>query len=230
MPKAPKRPRSRKRTDKSSKQPETAPPLEQAAPHAIAAGTIAPLSSLIAELLGALQPPSRGETKPLPAGTLGTEIPIALQALQSLITVAASQDNPGHLLWVRDTNELLVFTSRVTVRLDDGLVLITVPVSCDQAAEAVIEVPFAVGSKEVPAGLVFATEERPRGPEVIVDVWGEALIAFAWRLMLTVATRIAAQSGVDEDGAGLVPIALAATRESLALMPMARHTFDRVRQ
>jgi hypothetical protein len=230
MPKAPRRPRSRKGTGKSSKQPDTAPPVERAAPHAIAVGTVAPLSSLIAELLGALRPPSRAETKPLPAGTVGTEIPIALQALQSLITAAASQDNPGHLLWVRDTNELLVFTSRVTVRLDDGLVLITVPVSCDQAAEAMIEVPFAVGSKDLPAGLVFATEERPRGPEVIVDAWSEALIAFAWRLMLTVAIRIAAQSGVDEDGAGLVPIALTAARESLSLTPMARHTFDRVRQ
>ena len=83
-------------------------------------------------------------------------------------------------------------------------------VSCDQAAEAMIEVPFAVGSKDLPAGLVFATEERPRGPEGIVDAWSEALIAFAWRLMLTVAIRIAAQSGVDEDGAGLVPIALTA--------------------
>jgi hypothetical protein len=93
-----------------------------------------------------------------------------------------------------------------------------------------IEVPFAVGSKDLPAGLVFATEERPRGPEVIVDAWSEALIAFAWRLMLTVAIRIAAQSGVDEDGAGLVPIALTAARESLSLTPMARHTFDRVRQ
>jgi hypothetical protein len=199
-------------------------------PHGIAAGTVAPLSSLIAELLGALEPRSRAETKPLPAGTVGTEIPVTLQALQRLITAAASQDNPGRILWVRDTNELLVFTSRVTVRLDDGLVLFTVPVSCDQAAEAVIEVPFAVGSKDVPAGLVFATEERPRGPQVIVDLWGEPLIAFAWRLMLTVATRIAAQSGLDEDGAGLVPIALSATREALALMPMARHTFDRVRQ
>ena len=164
MPKAPKRPRSRKGTGKSSKQPDTAPSVERAAPHAIA-GTVAPLSSLIAELLGALQPPSRAETKPLPAGTVGTEIPIALQALQSLITAAASQDNPGHLLWVRDTNELLVFTSRVTVTLDDGLVLITVPVSCDQAVEAMIEVPFAVGSKDLPAGLVFATEERPATDE-----------------------------------------------------------------
>jgi hypothetical protein len=65
---------------------------------------------------------------------------------------------------------------------------------------------------------------------VIVDIWSEALIAFAWRLMLTVAARIAAQSGVDQDGTGLVPIALTANKESLALLPMARHTFDRVRQ
>jgi hypothetical protein len=236
MPKPPKRPRTRKQAAKSSKRGATArPSLQQAAPEAMAAAVgVPPISVLIAELLDAIARGSTttgpGPAKPLPAGTVGTEIPINIQFLQRLIAAAATQDNPGQQLWVKDGSELLVLTGKVSVTLDDGLVLLTIPVSCDQAAGAIIQVPFAVGSKDQPAGLVFATEERPRGPEVIVDIWSEALIAFAWRLMLTVTARIAAQSGVDQDGTGLVPIALTANKESLALLPMAHHTFDRVRQ
>jgi hypothetical protein len=235
MPKPPKRPRTRKQAVKSSKGATPRPPLQQAAPEAMAAAVgVPPISVLIAELLDAI---ARGSTttgpapaKPLPAGTVGTEIPINIQFLQRLIAAVAIQDNPGQQLWVKDSSELLVLTGKVSVTLDDGLVLVTIPVSCDQAAGAIIQVPFAVGSRDQPAGLVFATEERPRGPEVVVDLWSEALVAFAWRLMLTVAARIAAQSGVDEDGTGLVPIAFTASKDSLALLPMARHTFDRVRQ
>jgi len=76
--------------------------------------------------------------------------------------------------------------------------------------------------------MICTTEERPRGPAAIVDAWGDALIAFAWRLLLTVAARVAAQSGTDLDRAGLIPAAIRATKDGVVLLPMARHTFDRV--
>jgi hypothetical protein len=166
--------------------------------------------------------------KPLPAGTVGTAIPIVKQAFQQLFLAAATQNNSGAIVWTQDGNELVVNTGKVTVDLDDGLVLVTIPVSCDQSTDATVQVPFAVGGATQPAGLVAATEERPRGPAVIVDVWAEALTAFAWRELLTVLMRIAAQAGVDEDGAGLVPIALTATKDAVTMLPIARHTFDRV--
>jgi len=197
-----------------------------------AARGIPPLTTLISQILdtmrgtgAAAQPP-----KPLPAGTVGTEIPINAQSLQKLITAAATEDNQGQQVWTKDSCELIVITGKVTITLDDGFILVVIPVSCDQLSNGVVQVPFAVGGKDTPAGMVFATEERPRGPEVIVDVWGEALTAYAWRLLVTVMHRVTLQSGVDEDGAGLVPIAVTAAKDGITLVPIARHTFDRVRQ
>ena len=75
--------------------------------------------------------------------------------------------------------------------------------------------------------MLCATEERPRGPAAIVDVWHDALIAYAWDIVLTVSAAVAAETGTDEDGAGLVPSALAVNADGLRLRTMARHGFDR---
>ena len=189
-----------------------------------------PIATLIDELLTQraggttpLAPP-----KPLPAGTVGTLVPVPAQSFQQIFTAVATQGNQGSQIWVQDGSELMVMTGKATATLDDGIVLITIPVSCDQAQGVSIQVAFAVGGGNQPAGMVAATEDRPRGPAVIVDVWGDALMAFAWRVLMTVATRVAGQSGVDEDGAGLVPIAMTATKDGLSVLPIARHTFDRV--
>jgi hypothetical protein len=181
--------------------------------------------SVVSTLIGHILPVV--STQPLPPGTPGSEVSIDQRTLQNLVVALATENNAPTQVWVKDSSELLVFPEKLQLRLDNGMVLMTIPVSCDQST-ASIQVPFAVGSKDQPAGLLFATEERPRGPDVIVDVWGEALTAFAWRLLLDAVTKVAAQSGVDADGAGLIPIALAAAPAGITLLPMARHTFDRV--
>ena len=171
----------------------------------------------------------KADAKPLPPGATGAEVPIPAASFQQLITAAATENNKGAVVWVNGGCELRVITGKVQARLDDGLILISVPVSCDQATSSTIQVPFAVGGKDSPAGMICATEDRPRGPAAIVDVWGDALIAFAWRILLRVTTRAAAQSGVDQDGAGLIPVSITAAKDSLALLPIARHTFDRMK-
>jgi hypothetical protein len=40
--------------------------------------------------------------------------------------------------------------------------------------------------------------------------------------------KMAGQSGADVDGAALIPISLTASKDKLAVLPIARHTFDRV--
>ena len=181
--------------------------------------------SVVSTLIGHILPVV--STQPLPAGTPGSEVSIDQQTLQNLVVALATENNAPTQVWTKDSSELLVFSGKVQLALDDGMVLVTVPVSCDQST-ASIHVPFAVGSKAQPAGLVFAADQRPRGPDVIVDVWGEALTAFAWRLLLDAVIKVAAQSGVDADGAGLVPIAFVAAPTGITLLPMARHPFDRV--
>jgi len=173
--------------------------------------------------------PGSNPQAPLPPGTVGPEVPINPQVFGLTITAAATQDNQGFIVWQKDESELLVVTGKVTVSLDDGLVLISLPVWCDQGT-ATLQVPFAVGGANSPAGMLVATEQHPRGPDQIILVWGEAVVAFAWQVLMSVLTRIASSTGKDQDGAGLIPAALTATADGVKILTMARHPFDRVTQ
>ena len=98
---------------------------------------------------------------------------------------------------------------------------------CDQVGTAKVGVRFATGSDARPAGAVAATDERPLGPAAVVDLWGEALIAFAWHLILTTVAKLADASGRDADGAGLIPVGVRAADGQLVVVTMARHPLDR---
>jgi hypothetical protein len=102
---------------------------------------------------------------------------------------------------------------------------VTIPVRCDQTGEAEVHVTFAVGRPGRPAGLYASTQRRPRGPAVIVDTWAEAIVAFAWQIVLGLATGLAGATGKDARGNRLVPAELEATRDGLTIVPMARHRF-----
>jgi hypothetical protein len=165
--------------------------------------------------------------KPLPPSTVGPEVPLTIQSFAQLVTAAATQDNQGLLVWTKDDSALVVVTGKITLNLADGLMLVNIPVMCDQI-ESTIQVPFAVGGAQTPAGMLVATEEHPRGPDPVIVIWSEALIAFAWQILLTVVTRVAAATGTDTDGAGLIPVSITATPDGVRVLTMARHAFDRV--
>src|SRR5262249_29401648 len=100
-------------------------------------------------------------------------------------------------------------------------------VRCDQVGQATVRVRFALGSDDLPAGLVCTTDQRPFGPAPVVDVWGEALTAFAWQIVLTTAAKLADATGRDVDGAGLIPIGLRGGEPGIGVLTRARHSFDR---
>jgi hypothetical protein len=164
---------------------------------------------------------------PLKPGTVGPEIPLTKNDLQRLVLEAAKRGKAGEVVWTQGESELVVTVGKVAVALDRGLVTLSIPVSCDQTGGALIVVPFAVGDDAHPAGMLVATEERPRGPATIVDAWGDALVAFAWNVLLTAWTALADATGTDEDGAGLIPAALTASPDGLRVLTMSRHAFDR---
>ena len=176
---------------------------------------------------------------PLSAGTLGAPVPVVRDELPKLVAAAAwagtvggtpeSERTPA-VVWREGADALLIDVGGVTATTSTGWVVIRIPVACDQLPDrrADVEVPFAVGSPDRPAGLVAATETVPRGPAVVVARWGEALVALAWRAMLDGVAGLAAEAGRDVDGAPLVPVALVATERGLAVLPQARHGFDRL--
>jgi hypothetical protein len=149
----------------------------------------------------------------------------ALKLLRAVARLVADLP-PGSdqdVVWTAGTDELLVHTGDLGLELTPGVVTIGIPVGCDQVrATQTVQVPLAVGTTSRPRGLVMATYAVPAGPPAITDVWADALTAFAWEALLTLAQHVAARSGKDRRGRALVPAALGAERGTLLVRPMAR--------
>jgi hypothetical protein len=174
---------------------------------------------------------------PLPPGETTEPVTVERRLVETLAVTAAigaagidgpdgEPTAPG-VVWVDGENELFVAVTKVQVHLAPGAIAVTLPVSCDQVGEADVHVTFAVGAPGRTLGMVAATEDRPRGPREVVDLWGEALTAFAWQVVLDVSAGTAAHAGQDRDGAFLLPAALTATGDGITVLPQARHGFDR---
>lgn len=181
-----------------------------------------------------LDPGGVGEPIPLPAKQATQLLVTAIR--QGAATGASGRvpppdaDLPEAVLWQEGADALLVQIARCRVELGEGEVAVTFPVRCDQLPDffGVVRVLFAVGTAKRPTGLLAATSSRPEGPPIVVQRWGEALTALAWQALLDLARGVAVHAGRDGDGAGLVPVALAASPDGLVVLPQARHPIDRV--
>jgi hypothetical protein len=152
---------------------------------------------------------------------------LARTAALNFVAPDANQQRPDRVIWRGHPGELLVYLSRVVARTKAGLVLVDVPVHCDQTGDATVRMAFAVGDDERPAGMLAATESKPRGPAEIVDAWGDSLIAFGWQVVLKMTEAVAAELGDDDEGTPLVAVGLTASEKGLSVLPMARHEFTR---
>ena len=175
---------------------------------------------------------------PLEPGTPAEPVEITAEEVRRLVPLAAlsaagvgrdDADRGADVIWREGDRELRVRAAKVGAAFAPGAIAIAIPVFCDQTGDAEVHVSFAVGGPERPAGLLAATETRPRGPAVIIDAWGDSLVAFAWHALLELVGGVAGEAGRDVDGARLVPASLQARGDTLAVRPMARHPFDRVR-
>ena len=130
------------------------------------------------------------------------------------------------VVWVEGDSELAVGMAGVGIETGDGLVQVTIPVRCDQSGPATVKVIFAVGAPDSPAGLFASTFRRPTGPRIVVDTWGDALVAYAWQCVLGMVAGLSGAVGKDARGNVLGPSELIATRKGLQIVPMARHRFS----
>lgn len=165
-------------------------------------------------------------------GKLAHPIYVGKRSLPRFLRVAARQaaglsrqTKHTEVVWVRGDRELAVSLVGLDVKVSDGLICVLIPVRCDQTGEATVEVAFAVGKNDEPAGLYAAAYRRPNGPPLIVEAWGEALVAFAWQCILGMVSGIAGAAGRDLNGQVLVPVELTVSRKGIQIVPMARHRF-----
>jgi hypothetical protein len=151
----------------------------------------------------------------------------AIRAASGLPPAPAAGAPPvGGVTWVDGDRELYVAVDQVDVKLAPGAISVTIPVRCDQAGAAEVDVSFAIGLPDRPLGLVAAAEDRPRGPAAVIDVWGGALIALAWQCLLDVASGVSAASGSDTAGTPLIASALHSDGKTLSVTPQARFALD----
>lgn len=182
---------------------------------------------------------------PLPPGIVAAPVPVDPKQTAGLLTIAARQaalaatgarlpadpaQLPASVLWQDGADALLVELAGIDVQVGDGLVTVSIPVQCDQLPNGreIIQVDIVLGTPGRPTGMLAAAAE-PRGPRVVVRRWGDALLALAWQALLDAAGGVAGAAGTDQDGAVLIPAALTASPNGLAIVAQARHPFDRVR-
>jgi hypothetical protein len=142
---------------------------------------------------------------------------------------ALTPDPPPPVLWERNGSRLLVQVAGVHGKLGDGLVDIVVPVLCDELAKraADITTTFVTGSTDRPAGALAVTEDRPRGPALVVELWHEPLVAYAWHTFVRATSALAHVGATDSSGRLLITVGVAVTPDGIATVPMARHPSDK---
>ena len=169
---------------------------------------------------------------PLPVVKPGEVVATATvepRSLQRLVQSAITPESGDAFVWTQADDEVIVHTGKTRVVTGDGIVAIAFTLECvetDGPAEVVV--PFACGSKDHLAGMIAATENRPRGPAILVDRWGDAIIATAWQALLDVADSAASGTGTDIDGRPLRAGALVAGIDGLTITPQAPHDFERI--
>lgn len=163
---------------------------------------------------------------PVATGRKGAQLVVAAKPLARLVQLAAIRrsEEAETVIWDDGVNQLLVRPGGIETVLGNGQVVISIPVEAD-GLSATMQVPFAVGSDERLSGLVAATSDRPAGDVRVARIWGEALIALAYGALMDAAESLAGASGRDEANDRLVPRALVARPEGLAVEAQARFRF-----
>jgi hypothetical protein len=184
------------------------------------------LDGLRAEVPG----PPAGGYEP---GQLAAPILFEEQLFVCLLRAALAQGEAecDRFVWQDLDSELAVHHQESRAALLEGLVLVGLPTSCDQIpSTAVVDnelvVPLAVGTPNEPAGLAMAAEPVARGPELLVNVWGETAIAAAWLALVDVCRFVAELAGGDQNCRPLLPGAVSAESGVLAVVPQAQHAID----
>jgi hypothetical protein len=173
-------------------------------------------------------PERAGARESLPPGAVADAVEIEDGHFEQLARAAvAPAEEARSVVWRDADAEVVVHLDRTRVRARDGLVLIGLTLESDQTGVAEVVVPFAVGTDERAAGMVAATERKPRGPDVLVTRWGDAIIATAWLAFVETAASIARLRGSDLEGEPLRPGAFSARSGQITVVPQARHVFER---
>ncbi len=184
------------------------------------------------------QCPEHFPESPLNEGEISAPIHIDKQSLTRLFRLAlqpakqlsSTNKNPkpnnDPVIWQLDEAQVFFYPDKTKVEIADGLILVGIVLESVQTGQATLTVAFATGRNGQLSGTVMTTEEHPRGPELLVNIWGDAVIAAAYDAVLQVTNGIAAEVGNDLQGQVLRAGAIVTTKKGLGVIPQAYHSFE----
>ena len=108
--------------------------------------------------------------------------------------LAASHDERGTVVWVKDGDEVVVWLDSLRVRLAPGTVRVRVDLETDQTGRAPQDVVIAVAHASAPPSLLAVSDETARGDARLAARWGRTLQDAVWGALLELA---------GDDAAGL---------------------------
>ena len=101
--------------------------------------------------------------------------------------LAASHDEQGGIVWVKDGDEVVVWLDSLSVELERGAVRVRVELETDQTGRAPQDVVIAVAEPSAPPSLLAVTDETARGDERLAARWGRTLQDAVWSALLDLA-------------------------------------------
>jgi hypothetical protein len=165
---------------------------------------------------------------PYAPGEVGPPAHLGEDELAGLMRTMLADNRPraDAFVWRTLDSELYVEPREARVAVLDGLVLAGIPTRCVELGRIEMVVPVATGTEPEPAGMVMAAETVARGPQLLVDIWGETLVAAVWIAFIDVCRSVAASAGEDRRCRPLLPGAVYAEPGRLTIVPQARHAVD----
>ena len=164
---------------------------------------------------------------PVPEGQINPPVTLRDRDISRLIRAAVMPESGARtVLWRKAGAEVFFHPRQTCVEIRQGLIVVGICLESCETKSAILTVPFAVGTEQRLASTIMVTEQRPRGPELLVELWGEAVIAVAYEAVLQVISGIATASGSDELGQQLKPGAIIAGDDELTVVPQAFHGFE----
>lgn len=187
-----------------------------------------PVSSACRKMLEAMQEkcPDLLPDIPLKEGQISAPIEVEAKLFLKLTKTAIKPNTKKAIIWRENGSEVRFWPDKTVVDIQEGLILIGIVLEAQETGEQTLTVPFATGTEKRFAGTVMTTDQKPRGNERLINIWGDAVIAAAYEAVLQVVSGIAAETGIDTKGQNLRVGAIIAKQGILSVIPQAYFDFE----
>lgn len=152
-----------------------------------------------------------------------------LPELQTRVRAILKRQAGGQVevVWHDGDAEVIFHPAEARVKVLQGIVLVGILLETVETGRSMATVPFAISLKRPPlSGMLMTSERKPRGLPLLVDRWGDSVIAVAYGAIVEAANEIAAAQGRDQANAPLIAGAIFAEPNRLNVIPQARHPGD----